>query len=322
VRDGALQTALLNADFCCTGCGIAWPRVQIGSQRLPVLLADRQAGEAAARRCEAILGDLRHIGHLAHAEDEQVRADVEQLATWAAAHWGRFAEPPLPGPDLSWVRDWLPPELPLPDGPVAVLGCGPGAELGQVRMPGRELIAWDGHPLLVAFGLYLAEIPGDLVPYRQAPGRLGVRSLRVPESVREDLRGVRLACADALDPPLAAESCAAVLAFNLVDSVVDPFLLLQQCEALLRPGGVLLLSSPYNWQQTITPPTLWFDRHLPATMGQAAGVEALLTGQVVPGFLDSMQMERAADGVAWDLPVHPRFTAHYRLHIMRLRKAL
>lgn len=285
-----------------------------------MLLPDREEGARSAGLCSELLANLRDLPTWSADPDPTRRAFAQHLATWAQAHWGPYADPPLPAPAMAWLRDWLPPSDALPAGPVLVLGCGAGGELPYLTLPGRQLLAVDAHPMLVQFAQAVATGFAQ-VPYRQRPDRFGVRPLRVPPPLRHVLAATEFACANALDPPLPAESCAMVVALNLVDSVPDPFVLLQQCEALLRPGGVLLLSSPYNWQEAITPQTHWFDRHIPPTLGQVAGVEALLTGRLMPGFLDSLHVERSADGVVWDLAVHERYTARYLLHVVRLRKA-
>ena len=53
--------------------------------------------------------------------------------------------------------------------------------------------------------------------------------------------------ADASDPPFAPESFDAVLLLNLLDSCRNPRLVLAQADALLRPGGVLLITCPFAW---------------------------------------------------------------------------
>lgn len=75
------------------------------------------------------------------------------------------------------------------------------------------------------------------------------------------LRGYagRRVLADACDPPFAAARFDTVLLFNLLDSCRDPFLLLQQADALVRPGGALVLSCAFAWQDEITPPRLQID---------------------------------------------------------------
>lgn len=55
--------------------------------------------------------------------------------------------------------------------------------------------------------------------------------------------------ADAADPPFAPESFDAVLLLNLLDSCRNPRLVLAQADALLRPGGTLLISCPFAWSE-------------------------------------------------------------------------
>lgn len=63
----------------------------------------------------------------------------------------------------------------------------------------------------------------------------------------------RRVLADAHDPPFHAEQFDAVLLFNLLDSCREPFLVLQQADALLATGGTLILSCAFAWQDEITP---------------------------------------------------------------------
>jgi putative 4-mercaptohistidine N1-methyltranferase len=48
-----------------------------------------------------------------------------------------------------------------------------------------------------------------------------------------------------------------VLASNLLDRVQSPQGLLQNCVRYLRPGGTLILASPYTWLPDFTPPGAW-----------------------------------------------------------------
>jgi len=55
-----------------------------------------------------------------------------------------------------------------------------------------------------------------------------------------------------------------VLAANLVDRVGDPKKLLQKVlPSLVRPGGLLLLTSPYTWSKEFTPPSRWPEGSFP-----------------------------------------------------------
>ena len=56
-----------------------------------------------------------------------------------------------------------------------------------------------------------------------------------------------------------------VLAANLVDRVGDPKKLLQKVlPSLVRPGGLLLLTSPYTWSREFTPSSRWLKDSFPA----------------------------------------------------------
>ena len=56
-----------------------------------------------------------------------------------------------------------------------------------------------------------------------------------------------------------------VLAANLIDRVKDPKKLLQKVlPKLVRPGGLLLLTSPYTWSKEFTPPSRWLRDSYPA----------------------------------------------------------
>ncbi len=63
---------------------------------------------------------------------------------------------------------------------------------------------------------------------------------------------------DAQDPPFAPESFSAVCLFNLLDSVPNPVLVLAWADALLVPGGELLVAMPFAWSDVV-PERLRFD---------------------------------------------------------------
>jgi putative 4-mercaptohistidine N1-methyltranferase len=51
-----------------------------------------------------------------------------------------------------------------------------------------------------------------------------------------------------------------VLAANLIDRVPDPAVLLASFESLVRPGGQLVLTSPYTWLEDYTPRSAWLTK--------------------------------------------------------------
>ena len=60
--------------------------------------------------------------------------------------------------------------------------------------------------------------------------------------------------ADILDPPLERECADVILAINVLDSITQPYLLLQRLDALLKKGGTLLLAAPFAWADHVTAP--------------------------------------------------------------------
>lgn len=60
--------------------------------------------------------------------------------------------------------------------------------------------------------------------------------------------------ADIMNPPFRAKSVDCLLLINVIDSCTQPFLLLQQADALVKEHGTILFSSPFAWNDGVTPP--------------------------------------------------------------------
>jgi len=100
--------------------------------------------------------------------------------------------------------------------------------------------------------------------------------------------------ADALNPPFLARSFELVLALNLLDSCRDPGLMLQQALALVAPGGRLALASPFHWQESVTPRSLW------------------LRPEQVEDFLRAQSVELTRGEAEWSLSLGPRSEIRHR----------
>lgn len=306
-----MHSALVGPSGACE-CGVVWPQLADDVGTVPCFLSDREGAVDTWQRALRLL----HTSEPPTVTEDLAILDL--LATWGPAHWGRFAQPPLPSADSSWLHGWL--DVELPPGPILVLGCGPGADLLALGRPDRDVVAMDASPALVALARYLTAPGTRHLPHHRDALRHATRPLHLPQTARDRLRSVTWVVGDALDPPLAAESFAAVVALNLLDAVPEPLILLGQCEALLRPGGVLLTASPYHFQVHVTPGARQLLRWLPDDLSLPEGMERLCTGRILPDFLETLVVERRAIDLPWQVPVHPGFTADYRLHAMRLRK--
>lgn len=77
-----------------------------------------------------------------------------------------------------------------------------------------------------------------------------------------------------------------VLAANLLDRVKDPQkLLLEVLPRLVRPGGLLLLTSPYTWTPEFTPRSRWLKDSFPAIRKLLSPAFRLVRRQDLPFLL-------------------------------------
>lgn len=91
-----------------------------------------------------------------------------------------------------------------------------------------------------------ATVEGDIVEHHE----VGMPEGSHPERIRFEV-------GDALNLRADLGSFDRVLAANLVDRVPDPARWLQGLAALVRPGGQLVITSPYTWLEDYTPRAAW-----------------------------------------------------------------
>lgn len=317
-----LRTGVIDGDLRCGACGVQYPRTPAAHGAPPVALltpdpyghGDGQAAVAAILPRLNDLTDLYNDPAQAH-----LRPWIDALLTWAPAHFGAFAEPTLTAPDPRPLCKWLAALDDLPEGPVLVLGAAACGEVCALPFADRGVVAVEANPLLLGWAAGVAA-GGETLPYRHTASQFKTARLALPAVAMERLRAATLLCADALDPPFLADSFAAIVCLNLVDSLSNPEVLLHQCQALLAPAGALLLASPWHWSDAITPAEARLDRHFDPDLDHAWQMSSLLTGALVSGFMDQMRLQRSADHLDWRIRMHERMTARYDLQALLLRK--
>ncbi len=108
-------------------------------------------------------------------------------------------------------------------------------------------------------------------------------TISVPEIVRVsadcDRSRATFAVGDACDLPADLGAFDVVLAANLICRLPDPQKFLDRLPALVRPGGQLLLTTPFTWMESYTPR----DRWLGATPQTGASFAALQS-RLAPDF--------------------------------------
>ena len=87
-------------------------------------------------------------------------------------------------------------------------------------------------------------------------------SARVSSQIDRDR--LRFIAGDALRIPKKLGTFDLVLAANLIDRLPEPARFLKKVlPQLVRPGGILLLTSPYTWSSDFTPETRWLHDSFP-----------------------------------------------------------
>jgi SAM-dependent methyltransferase len=102
--------------------------------------------------------------------------------------------------------------------------------------------------------------------------------------------------ADIHDPPFKMESFDFIAGLNLIDSVKRPLTALGQMDAMLKPGGRLLLSAPYVWDAEVSEEWLETEKD-----DGHAFLKLLLTGAMLPGCGFDYQITLEMTGMPWRL---------------------
>jgi len=219
---------------------------------------------------------------------------------------------------LATARSWLARHA-APRAAAACLleaGCGPGAFLLRAAPLFRDgALGLDASADALLLARRLAEVGEAWVPFREEGRRFAPRRVEAPRG--EPVGAVHLLRADVAAPPLEAESFPAVAAFSLLDTVPDPLFVLGQLDALLAPGGLLLLAAPWSWEERATPRAAWWGRPGAAS---ADVLRAALAGRhpALPHLAYELLEE---EELPWALPGHARLVHRFRLDALLARKA-
>lgn len=138
------------------------------------------------------------------------------------------------------------------------LGCAVGRATFELSRHCDEVVGVDASERFITAAramqragelTYDAPLEGDLCESQTA---------RRPVEARPDRVTFEVGDALALRPGLGSFDC--VLAANLLDRVPEPARLLRGFAGLVRPGGQLVLTSPYTWMEDYTPRSEWLTR--------------------------------------------------------------
>jgi putative 4-mercaptohistidine N1-methyltranferase len=151
---------------------------------------------------------------------------------------------------------------PVPDDAAALdVGCAVGGSAFELAKTCRAVHGVDFSKGFVAAARRLAAEGMMESAVLVEAGRMVPFLARVDPSV--DRRRVTFEAGDAmaLDPALGAFDV--VLAANLICRLPAPMKFLDRLPELVKPGGQLLLATPFTWLEDYTPPALWLGRVRP-----------------------------------------------------------
>lgn len=135
------------------------------------------------------------------------------------------------------------------------LGCAVGRSSFELARRCAEVIGIDFSARFIAAARQLRD-HGELPYSRADEGELSTPLVaRVPSEI--DRTRVHFEPGDAMELRGDVGAFDAVLLANLVDRLRNPFRCLARLPALVKPGGQLVIASPYTWLEEFTPRENW-----------------------------------------------------------------
>jgi len=317
-RDGRAISAIVQCQEL--SCQAEFPVID----GVPLLVPDARGFVAASlahitRReplhdeIENLLGDCAGPGSWL----DQAR---QYASTYGLDHYGS-------GPDDGQARRLLATMVEMAggviEGPALEIGCAAGGvtlELSRLTAgpaAGVDLF----FPLVRLFQRMLGSGRAS-IPRRRSGTVYDETEIVLSESQRTCAAHVDGWCADGAMLPFADASLGVVVAINVLDVTASPLELLREMRRVLRPGGIMMVCTPYDWNAGATRMEAWLGGHSKRAHGAGEPsrvLEMLLTPDTIPASLAATRIIAAREGVAWNVRVHDRHTAAYTLHAVVAR---
>ncbi len=249
----------------------------------------------------------------------QAEAERSLLSTYMDFHYGSPDDVPDPlapytDPKALWQRLV---ETALPEGEKKYnlsldLGCSVGRYTFELARFSALAVGVDMHFQKVAAAARLQRT--RRVSYQR---KMHGRCYENVESSFLPVQNALFLAADALDPPFRAETFDLVAGLNLLDNVRLPLVLIGQMDALLKKGGTMVMSSPYEWRADICEPSQWLESQ---DMAGPAAVRKLLEGAILPEMGLTYEVVEDRENVPWMLRHHDRHWSLFLLHLLKAGK--
>lgn len=257
----------------------------------------------------------------------------QQLSSYGWDHWGDRAsagaapgsrrEPSdgdeAPGSVVRLLAELLELAGGLPPGPVLDLGCATGrAAFALAGRTGEIVLGADlNFPMLRLAATAL----------RRGVARFPLRRVGLVYERREvpiDRGGAdRLDfwLCDAAALPLPAGVLGTAVGLNLLDSVSSPLDTLTSLHRVLAPGGLAILTAPWDWSPAATPLESWIGGH--SQRGEEGGAAEPALRRLldaVPGSAGGFEIVAERESLPWRLRLHDRSVVRYDTYAVVARK--
>jgi len=164
------------------------------------------------------------------------------------------------------------------------LGCAVGRSSFELARKIPEVIGIDYSRSFIRAAKQLQKKGKIRFPLLEEGKRTKPSFARVSSPI--DRKRVIFQTGDALRIPKKLGTFDLVLAANLIDRLPDPQRFLKEVlSKLIRPGGTLLLTSPYTWSTDFTPETKWLQDSFPTIQRSLRPHFRLLHRQNLPFLL-------------------------------------
>ena len=286
--------------------------------RLRTLLAERGVElflrDDLAEPLESLLGDA--IG-----PNSWFDVMRQTISTYAWDGWADL-DPEEPAPDATApapgaARRCLDALLALagdaPAGRVLDLGCGAGRTTFDLAARHPEALVLGIDVNLALLRLAHGAMRGRICYPRRRIGLVYDRrafAVDLPAAARVDF----WAC-DAAALPFEPGAAALIAALNLLDCVPDPAALLAALGTALRPGGRLLLATPYDWATRATQVEGWIGGH--SQRGEDGGAAE----PRLRALLGDLRVLSEVAAFPWATRLHARSAVAYRSHLLAAQRA-
>ena len=194
-----------------------------------------------------------------------------------------------------------------------LLGCGAGRTTFDLAARHPEALVLGIDVNLALLRLAHGAMRGRICYPRRRIGLVYDRrafAVDLPAAARVDF----WAC-DAAALPFEPGAAALIAALNLLDCVPDPAALLAALGTALRPGGRLLLATPYDWATRATQVEGWIGGH--SQRGEDGGAAE----PRLRALLGDLRVLGEVAAFPWATRLHARSAVAYRSHLLAAQRA-